>query len=77
MAVEQLVGQEPTPDLAAQVAEEYERLLKQLPGQDLVELAILKMEGYTNDEIAVKWGKAVRTVERKLQLIRRVWEKHC
>lgn len=73
-AVEQLVGQEPTPELAAQMVEEYERLLKQLPDRDLVELAILKMEAYTNDEIAAKWGKAVRTVERKLQLIRKIWE---
>lgn len=73
-AVEQLAGDEPTPELAAQVAEEYERLLGQLPGPDLVELAVLKMEGYTNDEIAAKWGKAVRTVERKLKLIRGIWE---
>jgi DNA-directed RNA polymerase specialized sigma24 family protein len=74
-AVEQLVGREPTPELAAQLAEEYERLLKQLPGPDLVELAVLKMEAYTNDEIAEKWGKAVRTVERKLELIRKIWER--
>lgn len=74
LALEQLLGHEPTPDLAAQFAEEYERLLRQLPSQDLVELAVLKMEGYTNAEIAAKWGKAVRTVERKLQLIRQVWE---
>ena len=56
------------------MVEEYERLLKQLPGSDLVELAVLKMEAYTNDEIAQKWGKAVRTVERKLRLIRKIWE---
>lgn len=72
-AVEHLVAQEPTPELAAQMVEECERLLKQLPGQDLVDLALLKMEAYTNDEIAQKWGKAVRTVERKLQLIRKIW----
>lgn len=72
--IERLAGDEPTPEMAAQVAEECERLLKKLPGEDLVELAVLKMEGYANDEIAAKWGKAVRTVERKLKLIRKLWE---
>jgi len=71
--IAQLAGQEPTPEFAAEVAEQCERLLKQLPSPDLVELAIMKMEGYTNDEIAAKWGRAERTVERKLQLIRQVW----
>jgi len=71
--IAQLAGQEPTPEFAAEVAEQCERLLKQLPSPDLVELAIMKMEGYTSDEIAAKWGRAERTVERKLQLIRQVW----
>jgi DNA-directed RNA polymerase specialized sigma24 family protein len=31
------------------------------------------MEGYTNAEIADKLGCVPVTVERKLQLIRRVW----
>ena len=33
-----------------------------------------KMEGHTNEEIAVRIGRCVGTVERKLQLIRRTWE---
>jgi DNA-directed RNA polymerase specialized sigma24 family protein len=73
--LQQLVGTEPTPEVAAQVAEEAERLLDCLPSQELVELALLKMEGYTNDEIAKRWQKAERTVERKLNLIRKIWEK--
>ena len=46
-----------------------------LPSEELVQLAVAKMEGETNEEIAARWGKAVRTVERKLKLIRQVWEK--
>jgi DNA-binding NarL/FixJ family response regulator len=34
------------------------------------------MEGYTNEEIAQRWQKAERTVERKLRLIRQFWERH-
>jgi DNA-directed RNA polymerase specialized sigma24 family protein len=32
------------------------------------------MEGYTSAEIAQKLNCTVRTVERKLRLIRQVWE---
>jgi DNA-directed RNA polymerase specialized sigma24 family protein len=73
--LQQLVDAEPTPDVVVQVAEEAERLLDCLPSQELVELALLKMEGYTNDEIAKRWQKAERTVERKLNLIRKIWAK--
>jgi hypothetical protein len=31
------------------------------------------MEGYTNDEIAAKLGCALRSVERKLKVIRSLW----
>ena len=37
-------------------------------------VAIWKMEGYTNEEIAGRLKCATRTVERKLFLIRRVLE---
>jgi DNA-directed RNA polymerase specialized sigma24 family protein len=72
----QIVAAEPTPEMAAQVAEEAKRLLSQLPNQELVELALLKMEGYTNLEIAKRWQKSERTVERKLNLIRQLWSQN-
>ena len=73
-ALSQIVGQEPTPEFAAQVAEEFQRLLDLLDDVGLRSLAVWKMEGYTNQEIAVKRDCAPRTVERKLRLIRRIWE---
>ena len=63
----------PTPQFAAQVAEEYQRLLASLPGADLRSVAQWKMEGFTNDEIAAKLGCALRSVERKLKVIRSLW----
>lgn len=72
-AVNQLVGREPSPEFAAEVAEEYERLLKSLDDEELVQLATWKLEGFTNEEIAAKWERTVRTVERKLNLIRKIW----
>jgi DNA-directed RNA polymerase specialized sigma24 family protein len=71
--LEQIVGPEPTPEFAAQVAEEYERLLQRLGNGDLRPIAVWKMEGYSNDEIAGKLGCVPRTVERKLALIRSLW----
>ena len=73
--LEQVVGREPTPELAAQVAEECRRLLGRLDDATLQSLALLKMEGYTNQELAARLGCGLRTVERKLQLIRQIWTK--
>ena len=71
----QVVGAEPTPDLAARVAEEFQQLLAQLPGDELRTVALRKMEGYTNAEIAAELGCADATVERRLKLLRSVWTK--
>jgi DNA-directed RNA polymerase specialized sigma24 family protein len=68
-----LVGHEPTPEFAAQVAEECQRLLAKLTKPELRSIALWKMEGYTNAEIAVRLGCAEVTVERRLALIRSLW----
>jgi DNA-directed RNA polymerase specialized sigma24 family protein len=75
VGLEQVLGPEPTPAFAAQLAEECQRLLGQLGDAQLGSIARWKMEGYTNDEIAGKLGCAPRTVERKLRIIRGLWEK--
>jgi DNA-directed RNA polymerase specialized sigma24 family protein len=69
-----VVGREPTPSFAAGVAEECRRLLDRLGSGELQEVALLKMEGYTNAEVAAKLGRSLATVERKLKLIRRTWD---
>jgi DNA-directed RNA polymerase specialized sigma24 family protein len=72
--LEQIVGREPTPEFAAQVAEECRRLLARLDSEELRSIARWKMEGYTTEEIAAQLGCAPSTVERRLRLIRRLWE---
>jgi DNA-directed RNA polymerase specialized sigma24 family protein len=67
------VSEEPTPAFAAQVAEECQRLLQRLPNEEFRALAVAKMEGYTNEELAARLGCCVSTVERRLQVIRRLW----
>jgi DNA-directed RNA polymerase specialized sigma24 family protein len=71
--LEQIAGQEPTPEFAAMVAEQYERLLERLGDDGLRQVALWRMEGYTNDEIAERLGCARRTVARRLDLIRKLW----
>jgi DNA-directed RNA polymerase specialized sigma24 family protein len=70
-----LAGGEPTPVAAAQVSEECDRLLALLGDGELRQLAIWKLEGHTNAEIAGKLGKSVPTVERKLARVRMAWER--
>jgi DNA-directed RNA polymerase specialized sigma24 family protein len=72
---EQFLSREPTPEFAAQVAEEYQILLRRLADRELEMVAVWKMEGYTNEEIAAKVDCTVRTVERKLRIIRGLWQK--
>ena len=72
--MEQLEGPEPTPAFAAQVAEEYRRLLERLDSPALRTVSMRKVEGYANDEIATQLGCGLRTVERRLRLIRSIWE---
>ncbi len=71
----QIIGDEPTPEFAAMMADECRRLLDLLDDPDLAALAVAKMEGYRNREIAEQRGVAERTVERLLELIRRIWER--
>jgi DNA-directed RNA polymerase specialized sigma24 family protein len=71
--LETIGGDEPTAELAAQLAEEYQRLMGQLGDPTLQSVAIWKLEGYTNDEIAARLGCVTKTVERKLALIRSKW----
>ena len=69
----QLAGCEPTPQFAAQVQEEFFHLYGLLTDDTLRHIARGKLEGYTNQELAAKLKLSLRAVERKLQLIRRLW----
>jgi DNA-directed RNA polymerase specialized sigma24 family protein len=74
LRLDQMIGREPTPEFAAQAAEELERLLASLPDPGLRTLAQWKLEAYTNEEIAARLGCGLRSVERRLRQIRTCWE---
>ena len=72
--INQIIGKEPTAGFAAELAEESNRLLSLLPDDSIRELALLKMEGFSNKEVADKLQCGLRTVERRLRLIRQIWD---
>ena len=63
----------PTPEFAAQVADEFRKLLELLGDDSLRKVALIKMEGHTNKEISERIGCIEQTVERKLRAIRQIW----
>ena len=68
-------GQELSPDSATASIEECQRLLQLLPDETLRNVALLKLEGWKNREIAEKLNCVETTVERKLKGIRSLWER--
>jgi len=66
----EIIGNEPTPEFAAMMAEQMQRMLNHLNDPELRQLALGKMEGYTNQEMSIQLDCSVRTVERRLMLIR-------
>jgi DNA-directed RNA polymerase specialized sigma24 family protein len=70
-----LIGDQPTPESLLILEEEHRRLLAILPDDRLRRIAVSRIEGYSVPEIASKLEVSVRSVERKLQLIRNAWAK--
>jgi DNA-directed RNA polymerase specialized sigma24 family protein len=69
----EILSTDPSPELAAQMTEECQRLLAGLGDDTLRSVALWKMEGYTNIEIAARLGCVEQTVERKLRAVRQTW----
>jgi DNA-directed RNA polymerase specialized sigma24 family protein len=70
----EVIGPEPSPELAAELAEEARRRLERLGDDELRWIAVWQLEGYTLEEIATRMGRSIRTVARKLQVIRDLWQ---
>ena len=73
--LERVLSKEPSPEMAAQMAEECQRLLSLLGDRLLEAVALARMEGCSVEEISTRLDCAPRSVKRKLQLIRKLWEK--
>ncbi len=72
--VEQLLNREPTPEEAAEMADECRHLLDKLREPELRRIALWKVEGHTNEQIADWLDCVPRTIERKVSRIRQLWK---
>jgi RNA polymerase sigma factor (sigma-70 family) len=73
VALEDIAADNPTPDLCVAAIESFRKLLDRLNDNKLRAVALLKMEGYTNEEIAHRLDCSPSTIERKLRRIRHEW----
>ena len=71
--LDQIPTREATPEFAAAMTERLRQLLDMLRDKVLEQIALGKLAGYTNQELATKLQISLRAVERKLGLIRERW----
>jgi DNA-directed RNA polymerase specialized sigma24 family protein len=76
LLLDELSGPQPGPELAAIFQEEFERLLRALGDDSLRAIALGKLAGATDQELARQHGCSRRTITNKLKLIRLTWEDH-
>jgi RNA polymerase sigma factor (sigma-70 family) len=73
--VEQCLDPRLSPDEEALMDDQCRWLLECLGDPMLRSVAVSKLEGYTNEEIGAMLGCSLRSVERKVRLIRSIWQK--
>jgi DNA-directed RNA polymerase specialized sigma24 family protein len=71
-ALEQMDASDPSPPEAVLLSEQFEKRLQCLT-PDLRQIALWRLDGFSNQEIAEKLNRVERTVERKLEMIRKKW----
>src|SRR5262245_22272598 len=71
--LDNLIGSDPSPEFLVMLNEQHQYLLSLLQGENLRQVARMRIEGYAVAEIAEKLGISHRAVERKLQIIRTKW----
>ena len=72
--IERVMDMEPTPDYFNMAIEQCQGLMKALGSDELRQIALWKLEGWKNTEIAEKLACTAKTVGRKLQQIRDIWD---
>lgn len=63
----------PSPEFVAEFNEEFSRNYGRLNNETTRKVALLKLEGFSNNEISDQLSISTSTVERKLRVIRESW----
>ncbi len=66
-------GKQLSPDMLAEVSESCNQLLEALPDETMKLIVLRKFQSATNGEVADELNCTQRTIERKLERIRRIW----
>ena len=74
LGLDGLAGSNTKPDIEVILIEELNERLNSLDDDVLRRIAIEKLQGYRNTEIANKLATSLRSVERKLQVIRELFQ---
>jgi DNA-directed RNA polymerase specialized sigma24 family protein len=67
-----IASADPTPEFEAAMAEAIRNLLSALD-EPTRQIALLKVAGHRNEDIATQLNRSLPTIERKLKLIRSTW----
>lgn len=70
----EVIGDEPSPEMVLMMQESVDHFFSQLGVGHLQDLAVAKLEGYSNAELAQRLGCSERTIERRLHLIREKYQ---
>lgn len=73
--IAQQADTEPSPESVTALIRALESSFEKLPDEVMRQIALDKLQGYTDKEIAARRGIALRSVERKLSIIRRILER--
>jgi DNA-directed RNA polymerase specialized sigma24 family protein len=74
-AIAQVPANDLGPEFTATVVDEIRRLFGSLDAASSRVVALLRMEGFSNEEIASSLDCSLRSVERTMQSIRDAWER--
>jgi DNA-directed RNA polymerase specialized sigma24 family protein len=74
LLLDDLPGPANSPDLEAILSEGFDRMLEALDEDSLREIALGKLAGLTDRELAEQLKCSRRTITNKLKLIRLTWE---
>ena len=73
--IDYVCSREPTAEFAAEFVETCERLFQNLNDPTLQQVVTLRIDGYTDSEIAQRLKCSRRSVQRRIEVIRRRWDR--
>ena len=71
--INEVNGNQQPPDVLAEVSESCSQLLDAIPDETMKQIVLLKFKGLKNGEVADYLNCSRRTIERRLERVRRIW----